>query len=41
VVGLITAVEEQTGSTVEDDEISADIFESVGSFSRFIHSKMA
>lgn len=41
VVGLITAVEEETGSAVDDDEINADIFESVGSFARFIESKMA
>lgn len=41
VVSLITAVEEQTGSPVADDEISADIFETVGAFSDFVANKMA
>ncbi len=41
VVGLIAAVEEQTGNTVDDDEISADIFETVGTFTDFIAGKMA
>ncbi len=41
VVGLITAVEEQLGCSVADDEINADIFETVGTFSDFISSKMA
>jgi len=41
VVGLIAGVEEQTGSSVNDDEISADIFETVGTFADFIAIKMA
>ncbi len=41
VVGLIADIEEQTGNSVEDDEISADIFETVGTFADFIASKMA
>jgi acyl carrier protein len=41
VVGLITGVEEQTGAVVADDEISADIFQTVGSFADFIAQKLA
>jgi len=41
VVGLIAGVEEQTGCSVNDDEISADIFETVGTFADFIAIKMA
>lgn len=41
VVGLITEIEEQLGCAVADDEISADIFETVGTFSDFIALKMA
>ena len=40
VVGLIADIEEQTGNTVDDDEISADIFETVGTFTDFIASKI-
>lgn len=40
VVGLIADIEEQTGSSVADDEISADIFETVGTFTDFVASKM-
>lgn len=41
VVGLISAIEEHTGCAINDDEISADIFETVGAFADFIGSKMA
>lgn len=41
VVSLITALEEQFGIFVEDDEISADIFETVGSVSDFVEQKAA
>lgn len=40
VVGLIAGVEEQTGSTVNDDEISAEIFATVGTFADFVAIKM-
>ena len=40
VVGLITAVEERFGIVIEDDEMSADTFESVGSLRRFVISKL-
>jgi acyl carrier protein len=41
VVGLIAGVEEQTGVAVADDEISADIFATVGTFAEFIAQKLA
>jgi acyl carrier protein len=41
VVGLIAGVEEQTGVAVADDEISADIFATVGTFADFIAQKLA
>ena len=41
VVALITSIEEQLGCSVDDDEISADIFETVGTLADFIASKMA
>ncbi len=39
VVGVITALEERFGITVEDDEISADTFETVGSLHAFVNGK--
>jgi len=41
VVGLITAIEDQLGCSIADDEIVADVFETAGSFADFIDSKMA
>jgi len=40
VVSLITAVEEHFGIVVEDDEISAETFETVGSLSDFVQAKL-
>lgn len=40
VVGIVAAIEEQTGNTVSDQEISAEIFETVGTLARFIESKL-
>lgn len=40
VVSVITALEEQFGIVVEDDEISAEIFETVGSLARFVEGKL-
>lgn len=40
VVSLLTALEEQFGITVEDDEMSADIFETLGTLQRFVESKL-
>lgn len=41
VVAVLTAVEEQYGFEIEDDEISADVFETVGSLVSFIATKNA
>lgn len=41
VVNLITALEEQFGISVDDDEISASTFETVGSLRRFVADKLA
>jgi acyl carrier protein len=40
VVGLLTALEEHFGITFEDDEISAEVFETLGSLSRFVEDKL-
>ena len=41
VVSLITALEEQFGITVEDDEIGAATFETLGSLTEFVEQKVA
>ena len=41
VVSLITALEEQFGITVEDDEIGAEAFETLGSLTAFVEQKLA
>jgi len=41
VVHVLTAVEEQFGLTVEDDEISADTFSTLGSLADFVELKRA
>jgi acyl carrier protein len=40
VVSLITALEENFGITVDDDEISASTFETLGSLARFVEEKL-
>ena len=40
VVSVITALEENYGVILEDDEISADIFETLGALHRFINDKV-
>lgn len=40
VVSVITALEEEYGCTFEDDEISAEVFESIGSLARFVEGKL-
>ncbi len=40
VVGIITALEDQFGFTVHDDEISADNFETLGSLVAFVERKL-
>lgn len=41
VVNLIAALEENFGITVEDDEIGASTFATLGSLASFVQSKMA
>lgn len=40
VVSIITALEERFGFTVDDDEIDAEVFETVGSLSQFVAQKL-
>jgi acyl carrier protein len=39
VVGVVTALEDQLDILVEDDDITADTFETVGSLAAFVDSK--
>lgn len=41
VINVLTALEEHFGITVEDDEISATTFETLGSLARFVEQKLA
>ncbi|WP_333797313.1 phosphopantetheine-binding protein [Rheinheimera sp.] len=41
VIGVITALEEQLGIHVDDDEISAEVFETFGSLLAFVATKQA
>ena len=41
VVNVITALEEHFDITVEDDEISANTFETLGTLTRFVEQKLA
>lgn len=41
VVNLIGALEEHFGFTIDDDEISASTFETLGSLTAFVEQKMA
>jgi acyl carrier protein len=41
VLSLITALEEHFGIVVDDDEISASTFETLGSLSNFVQQKLA
>lgn len=41
VVNVITALEEHFGFTVQDDEMSAEIFATVGSLTEFVDSKLS
>jgi len=41
VVTLITALEERFDITVEDDDIGAETFETLGSLVRFVEQKLA
>ena len=39
VVTVVTSIEEQYGVTVDDDEISADTFDTLGSLAAFVATK--
>lgn len=41
VVNVITALEEHFGISVDDDEISAKTFETLGSLTHFVEQKLA
>lgn len=41
VVAVLTAIEERYGVTIDDGEVSAQIFETVGSLAEFVGSKAA
>jgi acyl carrier protein len=41
VVNVITALEDHFGITVDDDEISAQTFETIGSLAGFVEQKLA
>lgn len=40
VINLITALEEHYGFSIADDEISADVFETLGSLAAFVGRKL-
>lgn len=40
VVSVLTALEEEYGFVVEDDEIDASVFETVGSLAEFVASRL-
>ena len=41
VVTVVTMIEDDFGITVEDDELSADVFATVGSLADFVSQKVA
>ena len=41
VVSVLTAVEDAYGVEIDDDEISADIFETLGTLQEFVSQKLA
>ena len=41
VVTVLTALEDRFGIMIEDDEISADTFETVGNLTRFVDNKLS
>jgi acyl carrier protein len=40
VVGILAGLEDHYGFTVDDDEIDADVFATVGSLTSFVESKL-
>jgi acyl carrier protein len=41
VVTVVTMIEDELGVVIADDELSADVFATVGSLARFVAQKMA
>jgi acyl carrier protein len=41
VVAVLTAIEERYGVTIDDGEVTAQIFETVGSLAEFVGGKLA
>jgi acyl carrier protein len=41
VVTVVTSLEQQFDIQIEDDEITAEIFETLGSLTRFIEQKLS
>ena len=40
VVSVLTALEDEYGCVVEDDEISAEVFQTIGSLAAFVETKI-
>ena len=40
VVTVLTMIEDEFGLTVEDDEVSADVFETLGTLATFVEGKL-
>lgn len=40
VVSVVTMIEDELGVTIEDDELSAEVFATVGSLAAFVAQKM-
>jgi acyl carrier protein len=41
VVTVVTMIEDELGVTIDDDELSADVFATVGSLAAFVAQKLA
>lgn len=41
VVTVVNMLEEECGISIDDDELSADVFQTVGSLARFVSRKIA
>lgn len=40
VVGILAAVEDETGISIPDDEVSADVFATLGTFEDFVRGQL-
>lgn len=40
VVGILTAIEEQLGMAIDDDDISADVFQTFGALESFVRARV-